>query len=273
MIDLASQPLGFGAFKIGRNQKIKYPTAYDLPSEAESARLLNAVLDLGIGYIDTAPAYGLSEERIGQGISHRRQEYILSTKVGEQFIDGESHYDFSAPSINASLDRSLALLQTDYLDIVLIHSSANDVEVLQQTDVVEVLQQRKAKGDIGAIGLSGKTIEAATLSLEWADLLMVEYHLEDRSHEPVILEASKRGMPVVVKKGLSAGHLSPREAIRFLFSNPYVTSLVVGSLNLEHLQQNLTLARQLGEETCLPKKPAYPSPERSPWDQDDPTCT
>ncbi|MCA9038320.1 MAG: aldo/keto reductase [Planctomycetaceae bacterium] len=267
MLDLSQQPLGFGAFKIGRNQKIKYPTAYDLPSETEAIQLLNAVLDLGIGYIDTAPAYGLSEERIGKGIAHRRSEYILSTKVGEQFINGESFYDFSAKSIHASLDQSLQRLKTDFLDIVLIHSPANDVEVLTQTDVVPVLQERKAKGDIGSIGLSGKTIEGAMLSLEWADLLMVEYHLEDRSHEPVIKEASKRSLPVVIKKGLSAGHLGPPEAIRFLFSNPYVSSLVVGSLNLEHLKQNLTLARQLGEETCLPKKSSYRPPEPSRWEQ------
>ncbi|MAT14677.1 MAG: aldo/keto reductase [Planctomyces sp.] len=273
MLDLSRQPLGFGAFKIGRNEKIKYPTGYDLPSEADAIRLLNEVLDLGIGYIDTAPAYGLSEERIGKGIAHRRQEYILSTKVGERFENGESTYDFSAEAVNASLDCSLKLLQTDFLDIVLIHSPANDVEVLTQTDVVDVLQQRKAKGEIGAIGLSGKTVEGAKLSLEWADLLMVEYHLEDRSHEPVILEASKRGLPVVVKKGLSAGHLSPREAIRFLFSNPYVTSLVVGSLNRDHLRENLNLARQLAEETCLPKKSSYQPPTPSRWEDGGPSCT
>ncbi|MEZ6046735.1 MAG: hypothetical protein R3C11_14390 [Planctomycetaceae bacterium] len=102
---------------------------------------------------------------------------------------------------------------------------------------------------------------------------MVEYHLEDRSHEQVIVEASKRSLPVVVKKGLSAGHLGPREAIRFLFSNPYVTSLVVGSLNLEHLKQNLLLARQLAEETCLPKKSGYRSPEASRWETDNPGCS
>ncbi|MEZ6046734.1 MAG: aldo/keto reductase [Planctomycetaceae bacterium] len=156
MLDLSQQPIGFGAFKIGRNQKIKYPTPYDLPTEAEASKLLNGVLDLGIGYIDTAPAYGLSEERIGNAIAHRRSEYILSTKVGEQFINGESSYDFSAASVHASLDRSLKLLKTDYLDIVLIHSPANDVEVQQETDVVQVLQERKAKGTLVRLVLVAK---------------------------------------------------------------------------------------------------------------------
>src|SRR5262245_28620985 len=99
-------PLGFGAFKIGRNQGIKYPSGYDLPDESTVSRLLNEVLDLGITYIDTAPAYGLSEERIGRAIGHRRSEFVLSTKVGETFSDGKSTFDFSANGVRDSVTRS-----------------------------------------------------------------------------------------------------------------------------------------------------------------------
>ena len=87
-------PLGFGAFKIGRNEGVKYPTPYDLPDEAAVGRLLNSILDLGCTLIDTAPAYGLSEARIGQAIGHRRGEFVLSTKVGETFEDGQSNLRF-----------------------------------------------------------------------------------------------------------------------------------------------------------------------------------
>ena len=58
--------LGFGAFKIGRAEGTKYPAAYPLPEEDEAGRILAGVLDLGITLLDTAPAYGLSEERIGR---------------------------------------------------------------------------------------------------------------------------------------------------------------------------------------------------------------
>src|SRR5205814_1026963 len=111
-----------GSFKIGRNQKIKYAQGYDLPDDAAAGRLLNGVLDLGINLIDTAPAYGIAEERIGRFISHRRREFRLCTKVGETFANGESNYDFSAAAVTASVERSLSLLQTDVLDLVLIHS-------------------------------------------------------------------------------------------------------------------------------------------------------
>src|SRR5262245_47651520 len=86
-------PIGFGAFKIGRNQGIKYAQEYNLPSEEDVERLIAGILDLGINYIDTAPAYGTSEERLGRVLGKfRRDDLIVSTKVGETFADGRSTY-------------------------------------------------------------------------------------------------------------------------------------------------------------------------------------
>lgn len=235
---LTVPPLGFGAFKIGRNEGIKYPTPYDLPDEEAVARLLNGVLDLGCRLIDTAPAYGLSEERIGRAIGRRRKEYVLSTKVGETFAGGKSTFDFSRSGVEASLTRSLERLQTDVLDVVVVHSSGDDLRILAETDVVAVLQEWKARRRVRAIGFSGKTVAGAEAALSWADVLMVEYHLTDASHRDVIHAAHARGVGVFVKKGLASGKLPPADAIRFVLDHPGVTSLVVGGLNLEHFAEN-----------------------------------
>ena len=231
-------PLGFGAFKIGRNQGVKYPQSYDLPDEHAVERLLNSVLDLGCTLIDTAPAYGLSEARIGNAIGHRRREFVLSKKVGESFVDGKSVYDFSPAGVTASLERSLRNLKTDLLDIVLIHSHGDDRQILENTETVSILRDFRSRGLIRAIGLSGKTVEGAQLALEWADVLMVEYHLQDKSHEPVIAQASEKNVAVFVKKGLASGKLSPRDSIQFVLRNPGVTSLIVGGLDFEHFHEN-----------------------------------
>ncbi|MBW3540561.1 MAG: aldo/keto reductase [Planctomycetes bacterium] len=236
---LAVTPLGYGAFKIGRNQQIKYAAGYELPDEREAGRLLNAVLDLGIRYIDTAPAYGLSEERIGRALASRRGEFVLSTKVGETFENGRSTYDFSSTAVRASVERSLARLRTDVLDVVFVHSDGNDLDVLQQTDVVAILLALKQAGLVRAVGFSGKTVAGSRAALTWADAIMVEYHLEDRTHEAVIAEAAAAGIGVVVKKGLASGRLPPDEAIHFILSNGAVSSLIVGGLNLEHLRTNV----------------------------------
>lgn len=235
-------PIGFGAFKVGRNEGTKYPTRYALPDERDVDRLLNGVLDAGVNYIDTAPAYGLSEERIGRAIRHRRSEFLLGTKVGEEFKDGESWYDFSAPSVRKSVERSLNRLNTEVLDIVLVHAHRNDVSILNETDVISELRDMKDRGLVRAIGFSGKTVEAARMAISWADLIMVEYHLDDTSHATVMKEASDRGIGVVVKKGLASGRLDPQDAIGHVLRNPSVTSLLIGTLNLSHLRDAVQCA-------------------------------
>ncbi len=236
-------PIGFGSFKIGRNQKTKYAARYELPSDEQVAALLDGLLDLGINYIDTAPAYGTSEERIGRAIANRRSEYVLATKFGETFEEGESSYEFSVAAIRKSVELSLARLRTPAIDVLLLHSDGRDDWIQTQTDAVATLEWLKRKGHVRAIGLSGKTVEGARQALEWADVLMVEYHLRDRSHEAVIAEAATRGVGVVVKKGLASGALPADDAIRFVLENPNVSSLVIGGLSLEHFRTNLAAAR------------------------------
>ena len=77
-------PIGFGAFKIGRNAKIKYPSAYDLPDEAGVARLLDGLVELGIRHFDTAPAYGLSEEPISDSLF---KVHLLKVQVQGRDVD------------------------------------------------------------------------------------------------------------------------------------------------------------------------------------------
>lgn len=236
-------PIGFGAFKIGRNAKIKYPQSYDLPDEATVHRLLDGLVELGIRHFDTAPAYGLSEARIGQWLRRRNEPVVVSTKVGERFENDESRYVFDEASVRGSVANSLKLLGRDSLDLVLIHTPADDLRVLRETPVVETLLSLQEAGDIRAIGLSGKTPQAAEQALDWADVLMVEFNPEDRAHAAVIEEAGRRGVGVLVKKGLASGHLPASEAIPFVLSQPGVTSLIVGGLNLQHMAENLRYAR------------------------------
>ena len=238
-------PLGYGAFKIGRNVGTKYDRAYELPGPAAVTALLNGVLDLGINYIDTAPAYGLSEERIGQAISHRRGQFVLSTKVGEFFEGGVSRYDFSTDAVRKSVETSLRRLRTDVLDFVFIHADREDARIVEQTEVVPTLVSLRDAGLVRGIGLSGYTTEGFRAALPWADALMVAYHRDDASLAPVIDEAHRRDVSVIVKKGLASGRLPAAQALSFVLGNPAVSSVVVGSLSLDHLRENLRIAQEL----------------------------
>ena len=87
--------------------------------------------DLGINLIDTAPAYGRSEERLGPLLRGQRQDWVIVSKVGEEFADGLSRHDFSAAHTRMSVERSLQRLETDFIDLVLVHSDGNDMAILE----------------------------------------------------------------------------------------------------------------------------------------------
>lgn len=234
--------LGYGSFKIGRNRQHRYAADYDLPGEHDVDVLLNSALDLGITLIDTAPAYGVAEERIGRAIGHRRDEFVLATKVGETFEGGVSHFDFSAAAVRASIEASLRRLRTDRLDLVCVHSDGRDVAIQQQTDVIEALRQCRQRGLVRAIGFSAKSVDGARAAIEWADVLMVTFHCEDTSHADVIAAAAAAGRGVLVKKGLASGHLPAGEAIRFVLDHPAVSSLLISTLSPQHLAANVAAA-------------------------------
>jgi aryl-alcohol dehydrogenase-like predicted oxidoreductase len=239
---LKVSPIGFGAFKIGRNQKIKYPTPYDLPTEADVEKLLNAVLDMGISYIDTAPAYGLSEERIGRSIAHRRDEFVLSTKIGETFRDGQSHYDYSAAAVRESIDRSRRLVGSEMLDLVFIHSNGDDLAILNETGTLSALQDLQQQGLIRAVGMSHKTLAGGQQALALgANVLMATLNHAEREDVDLIAQAGAQGCGVLIKKALASGHTPEAErdaALRWVAAQPGVSSLVIGSINQQHLVAN-----------------------------------
>jgi aryl-alcohol dehydrogenase-like predicted oxidoreductase len=201
------------------------------------------VLDMGINLIDTAPAYGVSEERIGKQIARRNRAFIISTKVGEVFENGRSTYDFSRESVIASVHRSLKRLKRDVLDFVFVHANDDDF-VLKQTDVARTLADLRSQGLVRFIGHSGKTLAGARTAMAWADALMIEYHPQDASHEAVLSEAGTNGIAIFVKKPLASGAIPPAEAIPFILRSPRVGTIVVGGLNIEHVKQNLDIALQ-----------------------------
>ena len=125
--------LGLGTVKLGRNQGVKYPSEFSLPDDKAARDLLAKATELGINFIDTSPAYGTSEERLGSLIEDRAR-WVIATKVGEEFENGQSSYDFSGEHVIMSIERSLRRLGTDYLDVVLVHSNGEDLKILNETD-------------------------------------------------------------------------------------------------------------------------------------------
>lgn len=237
--------LGLGTVKFGRNQGVKYPAHFELPSDQEIQSLLACAHELGINLLDTAPAYGSSEERIGRLLSNRH-EWVLATKAGEEFIGGNSSFDFSMTGIARSVERSLQRLRTDYLDIVLIHSSGDDVNIIQEDGVFDTLARLKEQGKIRAYGMSTKTREGGLMAIAKSDVAMVTYYPGYLDEEDVIIEAEKLHKGILIKKAFASGHLGKigehdpiNESLRFITRQKGVSSVVIGTLNQQHLRENV----------------------------------
>jgi aryl-alcohol dehydrogenase-like predicted oxidoreductase len=235
---LAFSVLGLGTVKLGRDTQVKYPGRFEIPDDAGAAGLLEAAQELGVDTIDTAPAYGTSEERLGKLLAGSRDRWNLITKAGEEFEDGESRFDFSAGAVRRSLERSLLRLRTDRVELLLIHSDGV-IESAMPDELWRELHAIRREGKARAIGVSTKTPGGAAACLPRCDALMLTLNPAHRDDLPLIEESRRRGVGVIVKKALASGHdADPSAALRFAATTPGVTSVIVGTIDRGHLASN-----------------------------------
>ena len=236
--------LGLGTVKFGRNQEVKYPNNFSLPEDRQISALLDQAKGFGINLLDTAPAYGSSEQRLGRLLKDR-QDWVICTKVGEEFAVGKSFYDFSAEHTRRSIERSLRDIKTDYLDIVLIHSNGKDLQIIDSSDCIETLSRMKEEGLIKAIGMSTKTVEGGIKAVELLDVVMVTFNPSTLNDIEVIDRAHALNKGVLIKKALNSGHDcieasgSTENNLRFALSREGVSSVIVGTINPAHLEENV----------------------------------
>lgn len=234
-------PLGLGTVKLGRDQAVKYPQAFAIPDDKAARKLLQSARELGINLLDTAPAYGNSEQRLGQLLKGETQDWVICSKVGEEFVDGQSHFDFTPEHTRASVIRSLQRLQRDYLDIVLVHSDGNDMDIVEQYGTLQVLADLKGEGLIRAFGFSGKTLKGGLRAAEQADVMMVTYNLEYRDEAALLDYCATHNKGVLIKKALASGHIGDDvgTSLRFALQHPATGSVIVGTINPAHLAANI----------------------------------
>lgn len=231
-------PLGLGTVKFGRNTGVDYPRAYELPSDGLIADLLARARRCGINLLDTAPAYGTSEARIGEAIKEHRDEWVLCTKAGEEFDGTQSHHDFSEDHILRSVDRSLLRLRTDTLDILLLHSDGRPVDEIVKLGAFRALSSLRRQGIVRAVGFSGKSAAGAVAAMSRSDVLMCTINANYRDEVGVAIQALNRGVGVLVKKPLDRGSDTNPETIAETVCVAGVTSVVVGTLSMDHLAAN-----------------------------------
>jgi aryl-alcohol dehydrogenase-like predicted oxidoreductase len=262
---LSVSPLGFGAAPVGY---------LNIPQH-EITRLLNQLLDSGVNVIDTAASYPGAEEAIGKAIGNRRDEFVLVSKCGQSFGDvpGDA---WSAQVITATIERSLARMRTDRLDVMLLHSC--ELDVLQRGEAIEALVSAREAGKIRHAGYSGDNGAAA-----WAaahpelEVLQTSVSITDQHNIDLVLPiAREHNVGVMAKRPIADAAWNPTRpgmyqsygkvyedrlkamnisaekyrlswielALRFTLSFREVSTAIVGTTNLEHARANVGVASQ-----------------------------
>lgn len=247
--------LGLGAMQIG-NPNLK---------EADVASLLNAALDAGITLFDTAPSYGRSEERIGLCLASRRDNIVISTKLGYG-VDGLE--DWTGPCITLGIEQALRRLRTDRIDIAHLHSCPR--ATLERGEVIEALEEAKCAGKVRVIAYSGDNDDlACAVATGRFDGFMASLNICDQRVIDVLPTIASCGF---IAKRPAANHpwrfnqrplgdyceeywlrwrameLSSHGrdwgevAIRFALTLPQVSSAIIGTGSIAHLQQNIAWA-------------------------------
>jgi aryl-alcohol dehydrogenase-like predicted oxidoreductase len=277
--------ISLGTVEIGMAYGIAAEGERQPPDESEASKMLHLALDLGVNLIDTARAYGQSEAIIGRVLRERRSEFVLVSKV-LSYHDQKLSSAELREKITSSVHESLRLLQTDFIDVMMIHSAP--VEVIDHGEALSVLQELKQAGHIRTIGASvyGEEAALAAIADGGYDCLQIAYNLLDRRPESRLFEAADRNdvglvarsvllkgalteraqlLPdalIDLKRRVGAMHeLATREkaslpelAYRYVLSQPLPQSALVGASSSEELEQAIhfadraPLSRELIEE-------------------------
>jgi myo-inositol catabolism protein IolS len=220
--DLEVSEIGFGAWAVGGPASLgQHVTGWGEVDDDVSRRTLEACLDLGINFIDTADAYGNghSEELIGEVFGKRRDQVIICSKGGNRVTpEGQWMKDFSAEWIRGACEASLRRLRTDYIDIYLFHSPRGEMRFTPEE--FEVLERLKAEGKIRYYGISVSTVEDGlkTLACGCTEAIQVVYNvLEPEAEDEFLPAAAEQGVGIIARVPLASGFLAGKYGLDVVF--------------------------------------------------------
>ena len=225
--------LGFGGIPIQKT------------TAEQTKALLHYLMEQGINYIDTARGYTVSEAYIGYALEGVRDKFVLATKS----------FARTADAMRQDIEISLKNLKTDYIDLYQVHNpSAADLEtVIAPGGALEALQEAKAAGKIGHIGITLHSAElfAKAVEYDWVETIMFPYNIVETQGEELIARCAQRNIGFIAMKPLAGGAIENAEtAIRFITANPAVSVVIPGMATTTEAQQNIAAAENTAALTA-----------------------
>jgi aryl-alcohol dehydrogenase-like predicted oxidoreductase len=248
---LAAAPvqLGLGVLEIGRPWGFVPGVA---PPEAEALELLECAFEQGIRYFDSAPSYGVGEERLGKFLRSlrpgERATVVVATKFGEHWDNaaGGPFVDHSFPALSASLERSLEILGK--IDVLQLHKTSP--EVLRSDGLAKAWALARSLG-VSACGPSVSDTQSARIACESGqyEMMQAPVNAENPKFAGLIPQAEAAGMFIAANRPFAMGKAVYQEgagpaesrvaAFRFVLERLTRGVVLTGTKSKEHLRQNV----------------------------------
>lgn len=204
--------VAFGCVEIGIPYGIGVKDKKDMLSTEQAISLLHTALDKGINFFDTARHYGDSEMILGKAFKTKRDQVVIATKC-HHFLEPDDRfpsYKVLKSRIEESLHQSLQALQTDYVDVFMLHQANHGI--LENEEVASIFNELKQSGKIRATGVSTYLVEESEKAIDiqnW-DLIQLPFNLLDQRHGAVFSSAAEKGVAIIVRSVLLKGLLSSK---------------------------------------------------------------
>ena len=248
---MKSVELGLGLIGIGREWgDIPSP----IPNESETVEFLKKSVDLGISFLDTAPAYGSSERKLGLFLNsmddEERKKIFISTKFGEHWDEEkkQSYVDHSYNALCRSIDQSLNLLGR--IDLIQLHKS--NPEILISQDFYRSLEYAKGKG-IFNFGASVSDLVSGEIAIRSKDISIIQmpFNESNQSLEKLIDLSIKNNKTLIINRPLNSGKniLTKTngeekrkiliDSFNFILKKPFKGFILTGTTSIDHLKENM----------------------------------
>jgi len=205
--------IGLGAWQLANPD-------WGVRDSGDALGVVQAALDSGCDFFDTAPGYGRgrSEEVLGQALEAVRQQVTICTKFGH---GAAGTTDFAATSLRASLEASLRRLRTDYVDILLLHNPPPEIMDGTQAPHYEELERLKSEGKLRVYGVSldSRADLETVLATTHSGAVEVYFNIFHQEPQAAFARAAAGGVGLIVKVPLDSGWLAGRYRAESRFSD------------------------------------------------------
>ncbi|MGL5348614.1 MAG: aldo/keto reductase [Peptostreptococcaceae bacterium] len=203
-------------------------------TQEETNKVMDALENEGVNFIDTARGYTISEEYIGNALDGRRDNFFIATKSMSRDYEG----------MKKDIDISLEKLKTDYIDLYQIHNLKPEEygTIFDENKAYRALLEAKKEGKIKEIGITSHSLETIEKVVEDDKFSTVQfpYNIVENQADDVFKKAHKKGIGVIVMKPLAGGALDDATlAIKYILSKEYIDVVIPGMESEEQVKENV----------------------------------